>query len=85
MLKFFAGTLFERNKALETYVTKDEVENAFRCNICGLKATRAAKVKDHLEAVHFPNTYRYECEYCSSVFYSRNAHRVHLSTKHRDR
>jgi len=79
------GTLFERNKALEAYVTKDVVDNAFKCNICGLKATRAAKVKDHLEAVHFPNTYRYECEYCSSVFYSRNAHRVHLSAKHRDR
>jgi len=79
------GTLFVRNQALEAYVTKDEAENAFKCTMCGLKAPRAAKVKDHLEAVHFPNTYRYECEYCSSVFFSRNAHRVHLSTKHRDR
>jgi len=75
-----------RMKLSSGYLCKENSDDSFKCNVCRLNATRrAAKVKDHLEAVHFLNNFRYDCEYCSSLFYSRNAHRVHLSIKNRYR
>jgi len=43
---------------------------------------RAAKVKDHLEAIHFPGHFIYSCEICVKTFSGKNAFAVHNSIKH---
>jgi len=53
------------------------------CTLCQkFFSKRPAKVKDHLEAIHFAGHFIYSCEACDKTFSGKNAYAVHNSLKH---
>ena len=67
---------------LDQYVKPFPNSKDFQCGLCDFISNRAAKVKNHLEAIHFPGVYVYSCDLCSKTFNGRNAFGVHKTTVH---
>ena len=64
------------NKLLE-----GESIGKFQCNLCGKISDRRNGSFKHVENVHFPGTYQYECEKCGQTFGTQNKivqHRMRL-------
>ena len=38
---------------------------------------------NHVESVHFPSLFLYECPYCGKAHNTKNALSVHISVKHK--
>ena len=52
----------------------------FKCIICGkILAGNKAEGRRHVEAVHFPGTYLYECEFCGKKLNSEKQFSNHRS------
>ena len=71
---------------LLAYVAENPAEqgkNRFSCQICGKTAARTKDVRDHVENIHFPNVYTYQCFICSEVLRSKTALKNHKIT-HKD-
>ena len=59
----------------------------FQCNLCGKISNKRNDAFKHVESVHFPNTYQYDCDKCGEKFGTKNRlskHRLHAhsSKKH---
>ena len=67
---------------LEQYVTSIPDSKDFQCGLCEYVSNRPAKVKNHLEAIHFPGIFVYSCDICHKTFSGRNAFGVHKSQVH---
>ena len=67
---------------LDQYVKSFPNSKDFQCGLCDFISNRAAKVKNHLEAIHFPGVYVYSCDLCDKTFNGRNAFGVHKTTVH---
>eukprot|EP00092_Neocalanus_flemingeri_P018778 GFUD01020336.1.p1 GENE.GFUD01020336.1~~GFUD01020336.1.p1 ORF type:complete len:341 (-),score=61.96 GFUD01020336.1:85-1107(-) len=64
------------------YITKDLETKESCCSLCNFKNKIPAKVKNHLEGIHFPGVFVYSCDKCSKTFKGRNALGVHQSKVH---
>ena len=73
--------LFLRS-AFKQYVKSIPDSNDFQCGLCDYISNRPAKVKNHLEAIHFPGVFVYSCDICEKTFSGRNAFGVHKSQVH---
>jgi len=69
-------------QALEQYVKSVPNTKDFQCGLCEYISNRPAKVKNHLEAIHFPGIFVYSCDLCEKTFSGRNAFGVHKSQVH---
>ena len=69
-------------QALEQYVKAVQNTKDFQCGLCEYTSNRPAKVKNHLEAIHFPGIFVYSCDICEKTFSGRNAFGVHKSQVH---
>jgi len=78
---FFLG-LPPNIQALEQYVKSVPNTKDFQCGLCEYISNRPAKVKNHLEAIHFPGIFVYSCDLCEKTFSGRNAFGVHKSQVH---
>jgi len=68
---------------LELYVQFNPEAKDYFCTLCQtFFSKRKAKVKDHLEAIHFAGHFIYSCEACDKTFSGKNAYAVHNSLKH---
>jgi len=68
---------------LNQYVEFVPETKDYFCNICQkFQSKRPSKVKDHLEAIHFPGYFVYFCNMCEKTFTGKNAFAVHNSVKH---
>jgi len=67
---------------LQNYLTKDTATKETCCTLCTFRNKIPAKVKNHLEAIHFPGVFVYSCNYCGKTFKGRNALGVHVSLTH---
>ena len=49
-------------EVLKSHVKRDEISNQYFCGICRQFSNKGgANVRNHIEAVHFPNTFTYSC------------------------
>ena len=71
--------LFLRS-ALKQYVKSIPDSKDFQCGICDYISNRPAKVKNHLEAIHFPGVF--VVIFVKKTFSGRNAFCVHKSQAH---
>jgi len=68
---------------LGQYVVSDMNIKEYHCALCDtFKAKLPSKVKNHLEAIHFPGLFLYTCEICQKTLKGRNALNIHKSTMH---
>jgi len=68
---------------LNQYVVNDQFSKEYHCGLCNtFKAPRPSKVKNHLEAIHFPGLFIYSCDVCNKTLAGRNALNIHKSTVH---
>jgi len=68
---------------LAQYIVSDATVKEYHCAICNVfKAKLPSKVKNHLEAIHFPGMFLYTCDICRKTFKGKNALNIHKSTIH---
>jgi len=70
---------------LNQYVIDEsnELVKEYTCALCHtFKAKLPSKVKNHLEAIHFPGVFLYNCDICGKTLKGRNALNIHKSTMH---
>ena len=74
-----------RRDILDEYVLTEVVDgrNSFKCKLCGKVNNFKHHTINHLESVHFPDSFSYDCDFCGKHYNSKNGLSVHISTKHR--
>jgi len=73
---------FNDPEELLQFLTKDEELNHYTCNLC-LKVIKQKKdARNHVESIHFPNTFVYSCTLCEKTFNSKNSRNVHITRNH---
>ena len=71
---------------LSQYVLVNPTIKEYTCSLCQtFKAKLPSKVKNHLEAIHFPGMFLYDCDICGKTLKGRNALNIHKSTTHSSR
>ena len=67
---------------MEQYIKSFPNSKDYQCGLCEYVSNRPAKVKNHLEAIHFPGIFVYSCDLCGKTFSGKNAFGVHKSQIH---
>ena len=83
---FLSGRPINR-KVFDQYMERTMLEDGrpgFRCTLCGKQNTNNCNVKNHIESIHFPGLFSYNCDYCERKFKSKNAQCSHVSKVHKD-
>ena len=69
---------------LTNYITKEETEGSlFKCTICGHVNALKTNVLNHVESIHFPDTFVYNCQVCGKTTKSKQSLYKHMSVNHR--
>jgi len=67
---------------LYQYVQHNPEGKGFLCTICNKARPKRAEVRHHVEAIHFPDSFCYQCQHCDKQFRSKNALKVHTTSSH---
>ena len=69
---------------LNQYIGHNPDQRDYYCTMCTKFQSKkqSTRVRDHLEAIHFPGQYIYACNICERSFNGKNLLAVHRSTKH---
>jgi len=71
-------------RILTNYIIREEGENSlFKCTICGHVNALKTNVLNHVESIHFPNTFQYSCDICGKTTKSKQSLYKHVSVNHR--
>jgi len=73
----------EDRNSLARYIRKDESSRLFVCILCGKSNNQKNNVMNHVEGVHFPNTFQYICQYCQKVHATKQSLYLHMSRVHK--
>ena len=80
----FTFTGSNDRRILTNYIIREEGENAlFKCTICGHVNALKTNVLNHVESIHFPNTFQYSCDICGKTTKSKQSLYKHVSVNHR--
>ena len=82
---FLSGRPINR-KVFDQYMERTMLEDGrpgFRCTLCGKQNTNNCNVKNHIESIHFPGLFSYNCDYCEKTFKSKNALCNHVTRLHK--
>ena len=63
-------------------VTEGENIGKFQCNLCGKICNNKFSSFRHVEALHFPGSYEYECDQCCNKFDTKSKYEQHRSKMH---
>ena len=63
-------------------ITEGENIGKFQCNLCGKISPRRLHSFEHVEGVHFPGSYQYQCDQCDEKFDAKSKWRRHRTTVH---
>merc|ERR1712130_616756 len=76
----------DANKLTLSYIERDPASGpkSHRCTICGKTGNDRSNLRRHVESVHFPESFQFDCKYCGKVYNAKNSLYVHISTYHRD-
>ena len=70
---------------LQRYAVYNKEVNKFQCTVCNKQSARKDNLFKHIESVHFPDSFTYECTFCHETFSTRNKKENHLARFHKDR
>jgi len=77
------GYNFQSPEELLQFVEKQIEGQNFQCTICRkFNAVRKGLVRNHVESIHFPGLFSYNCDICNKQFEGRNKLAVHNSRLH---
>ena len=67
------------------YIEKvvDEGRTKYRCTLCGTVNGQRAHSENHVENIHFPNQFLYECDVCGLKLKSKTARNNHKAKNHK--
>ena len=70
-------------------ITEGENIGKIQCNLCGKISPKRKDSFQHVESIHFPGSYEYQCDHCDEKFDTKNkwfTHRtrVHFSRKSKE-
>ena len=68
----------------QDYITRSEDGPGWQCTICGKECAQKVNLAKHVESVHFPNSFSYECKYCGQTFNTKNKLYVHVQRTHKN-
>ena len=69
----------------EEYISKEPDGVKYYCSICEKFRKRGrSDVKDHIESIHFPNSFSYQCQYCDHVVGTNKALTRHVQRLHKN-
>jgi len=69
---------------LVQFISKNPEDGKYYCSICHVFSHVASTcTKNHVEAVHFPSSFSYQCPLCSLTFNSKIKLNNHKATKHK--
>jgi len=54
----------------------------FKCLICGKINGRKDHAENHIESIHLPGVFQYNCKYCELIFTGRNKLYLHVNQMH---
>ena len=67
---------------LYQFVAHQPEAKGYYCTICSKARPKRTEVRNHVESIHFPNSFCYQCQTCEKTFRSKNALKVHNTTNH---
>ena len=68
---------------LNKYIGNNPGQKDYYCTLCTTFQTKkSSRVRDHVEAIHFPGQFIYSCNMCEKTFNGKNLLANHKSTKH---
>jgi len=63
-------------------LTEGEDNGKFKCSLCGKMSSNRNSAFIHVESIHFPGTFEYECDLCSEKFDTKSKRDTHRSKVH---
>ena len=55
----------------------------YKCGICGKINGQKIHTQNHIESIHFPGTFEYNCKHCEMTFTGRNKLYIHVNQMHK--
>jgi len=68
----------------QDYISKSDHTSCWQCTICGKESAQKVNLVKHVENVHFPDSFSYDCKYCSQSFNTKNKLYVHIARTHKN-
>jgi len=62
-----------------------ESSGHFQCTLCGKTNAQKNNIMNHVEGIHFPDSFIYQCQICSKTMKTKNALYLHTNTFHKDK
>ena len=63
-------------------MTRNE-DGSTTCKLCHYNAKTKSIASLHIESIHFPDLFTYNCQYCDQISNTRKALRIHMSRYHK--
>ena len=83
-LSSLLGPFQDPSDLLQFVVESFDGPKKYHCGLCNKFGHNGkAHVRNHIEAVHYPNTFLYSCDQCGQSFPSKNNAQLHKSRVHK--
>jgi len=87
----YEGTLVDADgnkgddKLLYEYIVKHPAAGprANKCTLCDKISNNRSNLRNHVENIHFPGTFVYNCKHCHETFSTRNFLNMHIGKHHK--
>ena len=80
------GPFQDPSDLLQFVVEAFEGNKKYHCGLCNKFGHNGkAHVRNHIEAVHYPNQFLYTCDQCDMSFPSKNNAQLHKSRVHKQK
>ena len=88
-LRAFSCLLLPGDKQLYDYIEKAPEcgPRGHKCTLCGKVGNDRGNLRKHVENVHFPGTFSYQCRHCpppAAIFPTRTKLNNHMSAMHKN-
>ena len=63
-------------------LNEGENKGRFQCHLCGKISRDRGNATSHVESIHFPGSYEYQCDQCGEKFGTKNKWAQHRTLVH---
>lgn len=67
----------------EQYIIRNNGQGRIGCQLCQHTVLNFTDMRNHVESIHFPNTFSYKCPFCDQAFGTNKAFKVHKQRSHK--
>ena len=80
------GISLQDPEQLYQFVEKDVsiTGSTFYCSICLKKAPTRRDIRNHVESIHFPNAFEYDCPFREKKLKTKKSKDWHMGSAHKD-